>query len=267
MKPPSYLTAAQRVWDLSLGEMLWSRRTIFMAMIVAAPVLVAMVARAADVASDDVPVSGARIFGTIVWMLFLRFCVPVLGVFYGTSLIADEVDDKTITYLFTRPVPRSAVLLGKYLSYLACVVLLVLPSVVIVYFLVVPIGGNIGQSFPSLAEDLGMLIAGLATYGALFAFVGARLKKPLVAGLVFAFGWETTVLLIPGYMKRLSVAYYLQALVPHAMPQESSISALLSAFQEMPSVWVSIISLTGITVVGLWLAGRAVEKREYVLEQ
>ena len=63
------------------------------------------------------------------------------------------------------------------------------------------------------------------------------------------------------------MAYYLQGLVPHAMPQDSSISALLSVFQELPSVWVSIISLTGITVVGLWLAGRTVEKREYVLEQ
>jgi hypothetical protein len=51
------------------------------------------------------------------------------------------------------------------------------------------------------------------------------------------------------------------------MPQDSSISALLSAFQEMPTVWVSLVSLTGITVMGLWLAGRAVEKREYVLEQ
>ena len=48
------------------------------------------------------------------WWLYIRFIVPVLGVFYGTSLIADEVEDKTITYLFTRPVPRSAVLLGKY---------------------------------------------------------------------------------------------------------------------------------------------------------
>ena len=41
-------------------------------------------------------------------LVHLRFVVPVLGVFYGTALIADEVDDKTITYLFTRPVPRAA---------------------------------------------------------------------------------------------------------------------------------------------------------------
>ena len=60
-------------------------------------------------------VGGSHIFGMMIWLLSIRFIVPVLGVFYGTSLIADEVDDKTITYLFTRPIPRSAVLLGKSL--------------------------------------------------------------------------------------------------------------------------------------------------------
>jgi hypothetical protein len=140
--------------------------------------------------------------------------------------------------------------------------------VVVVYFLIVPIGGHIGEAFPSLLADLGMLLAGLASYGALFAFVGAQLKRPLIVGLVFAFGWESTVLLIPGYLKRLSIAYYLQALVPHAMPQDSSaISALLQVFQEFPSVMSSLIYLTVITIGALWLAGRAVETREYVLEQ
>jgi ABC-type transport system involved in multi-copper enzyme maturation permease subunit len=269
---PGVLPSALRVFDISLGQMLWSRRSIFLALLVGAPMAMALAIRMVA-ATRGLPVingaglNGPALFGILIWLLFVRFVVPVLGVFYGTSLIADEVDDKTITYLFTRPVPRSAVLLGKYLSYLACVVLLVLPSVVVVYFLIVPIGGHIGESFPSLAKDLGMLVAGLATYGAVFAFVGARLKKPLVAGLVFTFGWETTVLLIPGYLKWLSVAYYLQGLVPHAMPADSSISALLSVFQELPSVWVSVISLTGITVLGLWLAGLTVEKREYVLEQ
>ena len=62
------------------------------------------------------------IFGLMVWVFFVRFSVPVLGVFYGTSLMADEVEDKTITYLFTRPIPRGAVLVGKYLAYLACTV-------------------------------------------------------------------------------------------------------------------------------------------------
>ena len=87
---------------------------------------------------NGIRVGGPGIFGLMIWFLFLRFIVPILGIFYGTSLIADEVEDKTITYLFTRPISRSAVLVGKYLAYLASTVLIVLPSVMLVYFLVVP---------------------------------------------------------------------------------------------------------------------------------
>jgi ABC-2 type transport system permease protein len=178
------------------------------------------------------------------------------------------VDDKTITYLFTRPIQRSAVLLGKFLAYLVCTTLLVLPSVMLVFFLIVPTGGgSIGQAFPSLVADLGMLVAGLAAYGAVFALVGTRLKRPLVVGLVFAFGWEPAVLLFPGYLKRLTVAYYMQALVKHEMPQDSAVSMLMQVFHEVPSVWVSLTCLAVIVAVTLWLAGRAVEHREYVLEQ
>ena len=134
-------------------------------------------------------VVGMGVFGVMIWMLFLRFIVPVLGVFYGTALMADEVEDKTITYLFTRPIPRGAVLVGKYLAYLACTSLVVLPSVMLVYFLLVRFA-EIPATFGQLLTDLGLLGFGLAVYGALFAFVGAFFKRPLVIGLVFAFGWE-----------------------------------------------------------------------------
>ncbi len=212
--------------------------------------------------------AGASIFGMMIWLLYIRFIVPVLGVFYGTALIADEVEDKTITYLFTRPMPRSAVLFGKYLAYLACTVLLVLPSVMLVFFLVVPTGGSgIAEAFPALLADLAMLAIGLAAYGAVFALVGARMKRPLIVGLVFAFGWEPLVLLFPGYLRRFTVAYYLQGLVTHQMPQDSAVSMLFQIFHEVPSVLTSLVSLAVIIAVTLWLAGRAVSDREYVLEQ
>jgi hypothetical protein len=138
----------------------------------------------------------------------------------------------------------------------------------LVFFLIVPTGGaSIGAAFPSMLADLGMLAVGLAAYGAVFALVGARLKRPLVVGLVFAFGWEPAVLLFPGYLKRLTVAYYMQALVTHDMPQDSAVSMLLQVFHEVPSVTTSLLCLATIIALTLWLAGRAVEQREYVLEQ
>jgi ABC-type transport system involved in multi-copper enzyme maturation permease subunit len=272
---PTYAAAVLRVFDLSLGEMLWSRRSVFLGLLVGGPVVLALISRlvwllapAESFRINGQAVSGAGIFGLMIWLLYVRFVVPILGVFYGTALIADEVDDRTITYLFTRPIARGAVLLGKYLAYLACTVLLILPSVVVVFFLMVPMGGgSIAATFPSLLADLGMLAAGLAAYGAVFAWVGARVKRPLVAGLVFVLGWEPAVLLFPGYLKRLTVAYYLQALVPHAMPEDSTISVLLQAFAEMPGILSSLLALLILTGGALWVAARTVESREYVLEQ
>jgi len=257
--------------------MLWSRRTIFLALVVSAPIVLGVIVRVLSSSGiagvvrigGGAVVSGPSIFGLFIWLLYLRFIIPVLGVFYGTSLIADEVEDKTITYLFTRPVPRGAVVVGKYLAYLAATVLVVLPSVMLLYFLVVPIGGgSIPATFPSLVEDLGLLGVGLAAYGSLFAWVGCRFKYPLVTGLVFAFGWEQAIMIIPGYFKRLTIAYYIQGLVPHAMPQgDSALSILQVVSRDALSVSVSLTCLAAIWLGFLALAAWTVARREYVLEQ
>lgn len=265
--------AAMRVFDVSLGEMLWSRRTVFMALIVGLPVLGAIVLRlivavaATPMTVNNRAIDGPTVFGLIMWLAFVRFAVPVLGVFYGTSLIADEVEDKTITYLFTRPIPRGAVLVGKYLAYMACTVFVVLPSVVIIWLLIIPMGGSLGANFINLTKDLGLLALGLAVYGAVFALAGAALKRPLLSGLLFVIGWEPLAVAMPGYLKRLSVSYYLEGLVPHAMPQNSPMSLIQELFREVPGFTESMVWL-GIILFGcLWLAARAVTRREYVLEQ
>lgn len=269
----SFMTSAGRVFSLSVGEMLWSRRTIFMALVCGSPILVALVARVVQSAGtaplrvNGVQVDAVSLFGAIIWLLFLWFIVPVLGVFYGTSLIADEVDDKTITYLFTRPVRRGAIVVGKFLAYLLCTTLVVLPSVMIVYFLMVPLR-QVPASFVSLVIDLGVLGLGLAAYGALFALVGAAFKRPLVVGLGFVFGWELVTLILPGYLKRFTLAYYLQTLVPHSMPSNDTVSLLQGAvFRAPPSVLESIAWLLLAIGVSLALAVKVVEQREYVLEQ
>jgi ABC-type transport system involved in multi-copper enzyme maturation permease subunit len=272
-RTPGTLFAALRVFDISLGDMLWSRRTVFMGLVVGLPVVLAAIVRlfhelgAPGMRINNAAVTGPVIFGLMIWVFFVRFSVPVLGVFYGTSLIADEVDDKTITYLFTRPIPRGAVVLGKYLAFLVCTVFVVLPSVVLVWLLIVPIGGSLGAGFVDLVKDLGLLALGLAIYGAVFAMIGAALKRPLLVGLALVFVWEPVVMALPGYLKLYTVAYYLQGLVPHAMPGGSTMNLIQSIFQESPSLSRAMITLAAIELGCLFFATRAIEKREYVLEQ
>jgi ABC-type Na+ efflux pump permease subunit len=278
-RSPSFITSSLRVFDLSIGEMLWSRRTIFMGLLVAAPVVIALCVRllvglGAPIFGDARPgshspvqMTGPAIFGMIIWGMYLRFIIPVLGVFYGTSLIADEVEDKTITYLFTRPISRGAVLVGKYLAYLGCTTFVVLPSIVLVYLLIVPLRGSLGASFPDLLKDLLLLALGLAVYGAVFSFVGAAFKRPLLIGLIFVFGWEQAALAFPGYLKRFTVMYYLQAIVPHAMPSDGVVSMIQALFRETPSLGTSLVALVVIWALTLSVGARKVGRKEYVLEQ
>jgi ABC-2 type transport system permease protein len=273
VKAPGVLFGAGRVFELSLGQMLWSRRTIFMALVVGAPVVLAFAIRV--LYEMGVPLnrvgrnelSGATLFGLMFWAIFVRLAVPVLAIFYGTGLLADEVEDKTITYLFTRPIRREAVFIGKYLAYLACTVAVVLPAVMLVWLAISGINGRFGDGVLDLAKDLGILALGLAAYGALFGWVGARLRRPLVIGLVFAFGWEMFALALPGYLKVATVAYHLQALVPHAMPADSPMTLMRVLFQDSPTLTESLTGLAVITGVSLVAGARTAARREYVLGQ
>ncbi len=128
-------------------------------------------------------------------------------------------------------------------------------------------GSHIAEAFPALLSDLAMLAIGLTAYGAVFALVGAQMKRPLIVGLVLRSGGSRRCCCSPGYLKRVTVAYYLQALVTHQMPQDSAVSMLMQMFHEVPTVVTSLACLTVVVVATLWLAGRAVERREYVLEQ
>jgi len=242
------LPSTRRVFDLALGQMLWARRTTLLALAAGAPVLLALVTRLTlSTGSAVVQINGRQIgsetvFSTAITLLYLRFIVPAIGVFYGTSLIADEVEDKTITYLFIRPIPRGAIVLGKYLAYLLCVTSVVLPSAAVVFMVMVPFQ-DMAPLFGSFVRDLGVLALGLAAYGAVFLWAGALFRRPLVGGLLFVFGWEQLAAVLPGYLGRLTIAHYLQADT------------------------ISVAALLGTTIAALWLAMRTIQRREYLLDR
>ncbi|HTI42768.1 MAG TPA: ABC transporter permease [Vicinamibacterales bacterium] len=242
------MSATRRMLEITLGDMLWGRRAVFMAIAAGVPVLLAVVLRVAFASgSATVVVNGSRLstetmFGTAITLLYLRFIVPALGVYYGTSMIADEVEDKTITYLFVRPMRRGAIVLGKYLAYLVCVLAAVLPSAALVFFIMVPFA-NMGPLVDTFVRDLEQLAVGIAAYGALFVLAGVTFKRPLVGGLIFVFGWEPIASALPGYVGQLTVAHYLQAGT------------------------AGMLGLVLASAAAVLLAMRTIEHREYVLEQ
>ena len=72
----------------------------------------------------------------------------------------------------------------------------------------------------------------------------------------------------PGYMKTFTVAYYLQGLVPHAMPNDGRRQRPAGPVPGESRGWRAACSgWLVIWIVFLALGAWVVERREYVLEQ
>ena len=147
------------------------------------------------------------IFGVMIWMLYLRFIVPVLGVFYGTSLMADEVEDKTHHLSVHaadsarrgagRQVPRLSGVHGPGRAAVGDARLLPAGAV--------PAASSRRRS-RSARDGPGPAGAWAWPSTARCSRSSAPFKRPLVIGLVFIFGWEQRSLLLPGYLKQFTVA-------------------------------------------------------------
>jgi len=254
------------VYRLNLRVLLRSRRTVVIGLLCAFPILFAtlgVIFILSGIAERDL--SAYTLMAFIMARGYVHFFLVVVTLFYGTALIADEIDDKTITYLFMRPVSRRIIYLGKYLAYLVAASLLLLPTAV-VSFLIAMIAdppGEAVQHLPILFKDLGVLILGILAYGALYALIGAVAKRPVFVGLGFAIVWETAVTFIPGYLSKMTIKHYLLALLPHAAGERGVLSLLESPTSPPIAIVVLLATTAGLLALGAWIFTR----KEYVLEQ
>jgi len=196
--------------------MLWSRRTLAMVPLAAAPVGLALVYRAAVALEAARPSSAANVFIGLVAVVGFQLAAPLLALVYATGVVADDREAGTLTYFLTRPIRRSEYLAGKMLASLAIALLLFLPAVVLTYYLVLaPVGvEEVGARFPLLLRELAAAVLGIAAYNGIFALAGTALRRPLLAGLFFIFAWQAAAAVVPGTIRYLTVSHYLRALLP-----------------------------------------------------
>lgn len=216
----------------------------------------------------------SALFPQMSLLLFLHFLLPLLSVFIGTAVVADEVEERTLPYLLVRPVPRWKVVLSKTLAGCMTVGLILCVSLILTYTVLV-LDGGISQwfsSMPQLLQSGGVLLLGVLVYVPLFGFLGGAIKHPVLAGLLFAFGWESTVGFFPGNVKLFTVAHYLHVLFPSLRPTrmgdvvKSKLFDLVLPTQAISGV-TSILVLLGMSALFIGLTVSLLYVREYRLEQ
>jgi ABC-2 type transport system permease protein len=263
-RPLALVPAARGVFDLTLEGMLWSRRSLLMAFFLGLPVLFAILFRAVLAARVPPELGGFELYGMVVAVYYVRNVLPLAALFYASSLVADEVEGKTLTYLLTRPIRRASILAGKFGAYLATTLSLVLPATVVTFFLLTTVGGlgGVGGRVPDLFRDLGVIVLALVVYGALFTLLGVLLRRPLIPGLLFLFGWEL-VANLPGYMPRFTVTAWLRSLLGHRPAQEG----LAELFVQVLPADQGLLVLGGMAVAFMAASFWIFSSREYVMEQ
>lgn len=192
-----------------LGRVARSRRALICGLLVLVPVGAALlIARA--VADDVDPPSAVH----VLWVLQVQLVVPLVALLLGSAVVAEEVEDRTITYLLTRPIPRPAILFGRWLASLVVLSVLLAASSWVVIDLIS--GAAAGSPEHALAPEtarrlLATILLGGATYSLVFAAAGALLKHPVIVGLGYTFAIEGFLANLPGSGQSLTIQYYLRS--------------------------------------------------------
>jgi len=244
-----------------------SRKTKIFFVISCLPVLMALVIKLNQFVLGGRTVDNMSVFTNIIMAFYLQFLILVLALFYGSSVCLEEIEGKTLTYLTTRPVSKSAIVLGKYAAYVVFIVVMVAVGVFFSFLILNFEDISQGPVWGILARDLGVLVLGLVCYTAFFVFLGTFFKRSILFGLVFAFGWENIVQYFPGATQRFTIVHYLKSLLPAgAVTTGGKFSFLLFRLEASPPA-SAITTLIVVTAAFLGLACLLFSQKEYLFEE
>lgn len=187
-------------FQLLFGSMMTKGRVITLGVLGIVPVLLGLALRGADGREID------RAYSGIVESYGLGLLVPVVSLVFASAAFGDLVDDRTLVYLWLKPVARWKLVVAA----LGASLLVALP------LSVVPVA--LGVSISGAGVDLvrgavaGTSLAVVA-YSTLFLGLGLKVQRALVWGLAYVLIWEGAVARAARGAARLSINVHVRSIV------------------------------------------------------
>lgn len=187
------------------------------------------------------------ILGGIIQLYYVRF-----GIFFGclgifVRLLRGELAERTLHYWFLAPVRREVLVVGKFLAG-ALTTVAVFGAGILASWSLMYLHSHAGQDFvlngPGLVHLRAyLLVATLAClgYGSVFLAMSLLFKNPIVPAVVVLF-WEVINGVLPVWLKRFSVTYYLKPLFPVELPIQG-VLGLFTVVAEPTPPWLAVAGL------------------------
>lgn len=143
----------------------------------------------------------------VVFAIHLGFLLPLVNLAFASQAIGGEREGRTMIWLLTRPLPRPAIYVAKWLGVLPWCMAISLVTLAALGWAGGPVGRDAAWAFaPAVA-------LGSIAYASVFHLLGAIVRRPAVMGLAYLFFFETLVANLPGSLKFLSLNYYVKSLL------------------------------------------------------
>ncbi len=136
-----------------------------------------------------------ELFSTLTLIIMVQALMPLSAMYLSISIIRDEISERSIVFLLSAPIPRSAIWLGKYIAASLASLVIVGVGFGLGTLMAWKMQGNVGfgrelHSSTITAFGLGLLIAPWA-YCAIGTFFALSFKRAMIWGAVFVFAWES----------------------------------------------------------------------------
>jgi hypothetical protein len=204
---------------LELKRFLLARRWPAVYTVAFAPVLMAFL-RARFAAARSAPVNVISFdFANLFQLFNLRFGIFISCAVIFSQLFRGDILEKTLHLYLLTPVRREIIAVGKYLAAVILVAVLFSASTIATHLLIYSSSSEFSSFFfegPGVSHLIGYVtVTILATiaYGATFLLIGLLFKNPGMPAF-FLLAWESLNFALPSMLQKLSVIYYLQALLP-----------------------------------------------------
>ncbi|MBX3177802.1 MAG: ABC transporter permease [Candidatus Hydrogenedentes bacterium] len=255
----------------SLMLMLRRQRVILAAAIAMLPVLIPLAM--AFLSSNHAGDSGLDVFTRLAREAHVGVLAPLLALFFATMIVGEDVEGRTIPLMLTRPMPRSAWVLGRYAAYLLVSGAILGSSLFLTF--------AASTALPDLAFDsdgLGRLAANefamfmaLAANGAFALFLGAVTRRPIIIGVLVLYGWQRIAVTVPGIVDFLTILKYTNELLPAAVQAttEAAREELTTFRRQVYYVGAGKAALALIAISAAFLAASVwvVRIREYATDR
>jgi hypothetical protein len=190
----------------------------------------------------------------VVFLIFVSFLLPLWSLSFSTEAIGGDRESQSLIWLLSRPIPRPAIYLAKWVSLLPWSIGLNMGG----FALVCLAGGESGRR--ALALFWPAVVWATLAFSALFLLFGAYFRRPAVVAIIYSFCLEVVLGNMPGYLKRVSIGFY-----THCMMFERAEEYGIQP--DKPSVFLPVDGLTAravlvgstliLLLLGMWVFSRS----------